>query len=86
MIGRRLRRLRNRLASLGGAIHEWGNPVRIARRVGDGPGPAEPATIAAERSEASCLLLQCRFFRLLENPQRVLAEDLADVLFGPAAF
>ncbi|MEE8497537.1 MAG: hypothetical protein V3S62_03290 [Acidimicrobiia bacterium] len=32
------RRLSNHLASLGGAIHEWGNPVRIARRVGDRPG------------------------------------------------
>lgn len=33
-----------------------GNPVRIARRAGDRPGPAEPATIAAERSEAKCPL------------------------------
>ena len=38
------------------AIHEWGNPVRIARRVGDGPGPAKPVTIAAERSEAKHLI------------------------------
>ncbi len=34
------------------ASHQWGGSVRIARRFGDCPGPAEPATIAAERSEA----------------------------------
>ncbi len=39
------------------AIHKWGNPMRIVRRVGDCPGPAEPVTIAAECSEAYCVLL-----------------------------
>ena len=55
-MGRRLMPLPQSRSSARRTIHKWGNPVRIARRAGDRPGPAEPATIAAERSEAKCPL------------------------------